>query len=143
MISAVLDTNILASGALARSGTIAQVLDGVVSGQFQLVLSQEILTELGRTLTKPYFATRLGEGTAALFVARLKAVALVTPLTETVTGIASDAADDAILATALSARANFLVTGDKPLQALREYQGVKIVSPAEFVSALPSDSAAG
>ncbi len=138
-----LDTNILASGTLARSGTIAHVLDGAIAGRFQLVLSQEILTELERTLTKPYFAVRLGEGAAVLFVTRLKAAALVTPLTETVTGVATDPEDDVILSTALSASADFLVTGDTGLQALREYKGVKIVSPAEFVAVLPDDTSSG
>lgn len=138
-----LDTNILASGALAHSGTIAQVLDGAVAGRFQLVLSQEILTELDRTLTKPYFAARLGEGAVALFVTRLKAAALVTPLTETVTGVATDPEDDAILSTAFSAKAGFVVTGDKGLQALRMYKGVQIVSPAEFVTVLPGGTSSG
>lgn len=58
----VLDTNVLASGALAHSGAIAQILDAALAGAFQLALSLEILIELERTLSKPYFATRLLQG---------------------------------------------------------------------------------
>lgn len=141
MIAAVLDTNVLASGAIARSGAVALALDGVASGAFQLVLSDEILAELERTLAKPYFAARLPADLVARYVSGLKALALITPLTRTVSGVATHPEDDAILSTALSAAADYLVTGDKRLQALGAYQTVRIVSPAAFVAILQSGPA--
>jgi putative PIN family toxin of toxin-antitoxin system len=110
MITAVLDTNILASGSLARQGTIAELINSALAGVFQLVLSQKILDELERTLRKPYFAARLDTETVARYIARLKAVALLTSLTRQVTGIATHPEDDLVLATAVSARVTFLVT---------------------------------
>jgi predicted nucleic acid-binding protein len=44
--------------------------------------------------------------------------------------------DDLILATALSAQADYLVTGDSQLQGLGAYRGVAIISPREFLSRL-------
>jgi len=141
VISAVLDTNVLASGAIAQSGAVALVLDGVASGAFQLVLSDEILTELERTLAKPYFAARLGADLVARYVAGLKSLAPLTPLTRTVSGVATHPEDDLILSTALSGGADYLVTGDKHLLALGAYQTVRIVSPAAFVAILQGGAA--
>ncbi len=136
MITAVLDTNVLASGALAHRGAVAEALDALLAGAFQLVLSQEILSELERTLAKPYFSTRLPAGTVTSYIDGLKAIALVTPLTIPVAGVATQPEDDLILSAALSGHADFLVTGDKHLHALGAYQGVQMLTPAEFVQIL-------
>ena len=60
MIRAVLDTNVLASAAIAHPGTtLATILDDVVANRFDLAISEYILVELRRTLTIPYYAARI------------------------------------------------------------------------------------
>jgi predicted nucleic acid-binding protein len=44
--------------------------------------------------------------------------------------------DDLILATAVSAKADYLVTGDSKLQQVGTYQGVAILSPRRFLEIL-------
>jgi predicted nucleic acid-binding protein len=56
VIRAVLDTNALASGAVASSGTLAMLIDAWQNGDFSVIISFAILHELERTLSKPYFA---------------------------------------------------------------------------------------
>jgi len=51
--------------------------------------------------------------------------------------VATQPADDLVLATALSGRAQFLVTGDHKLLGLKTYRGVVIVSVHEFLALLP------
>lgn len=48
--------------------------------------------------------------------------------------IAPDPDDDVVIGTALAARAEFVVTGDKSLQTVISYQGVRIVSTAEAMA---------
>ena len=48
--------------------------------------------------------------------------------------VVRDAADDHIIAAAVAAGAAFIVTGDRDLLALREYGGIRIITPAAFVS---------
>lgn len=133
MTTAVLDTNVLASGALATGGAVARVLDLALAGAFQLVVSAGILVELERTLRKPYFARRLGDELIVRYIAGLKAVSVLASITTVTSEVATHPEDDAILSAALSAHADYLVTGDKALQSLGSYQGVMIVSPADFV----------
>lgn len=59
MIRVVLDTNVLASGTLASTGTVAQVIDLWRRNAFAVIVSAEILEEFAETLRKPYFAARL------------------------------------------------------------------------------------
>jgi predicted nucleic acid-binding protein len=47
--------------------------------------------------------------------------------------VATHPEDDLVLATAISAKAEYLVSGDTKLQRLGTYEGVKIVSPREFL----------
>jgi predicted nucleic acid-binding protein len=60
----------------------------------------------------------------------------LVPLTHLVHGAATHPEDDAIISTALSAGANYLVTGDKPLQRIRTHRDLKVLSPREFLTLL-------
>jgi predicted nucleic acid-binding protein len=60
----------------------------------------------------------------------------VTPITVQVTGVASHPEDDLVLAAAVSAGADYLVTGDKQLLSLGRYQELGICSPPTFLELL-------
>ena len=51
-------------------------------------------------------------------------------------GIATTPEDDLILATAVSGNATHLVTGDRQLQNVGEYRGIKVLRAREFLSRL-------
>lgn len=136
MIIAVIDTNILASGSLVHSGNVAEIMDAIYDGRFQLASSQHILTELMRTLENPYFAQRLSTQQVVAFVSGLRAIAVVVTPTVTVTGVATHPEDDIILATALTVGADYVVTGDKHLQSVGAHGGTRIISTAEFAAML-------
>ncbi len=72
-------------------------------------------------------------------LARLRTEASLQPLTVRVSGSATHPQDDLILATALSGRANYLVTGDHGLLSVGAFQAVRIVTPREFLAYLASD----
>ncbi len=131
-----LDTNVLASGFTSRAGSAGQLLLLWTYGVFELVLSEHILTELTRTFRKPYFQQRLSQEQITADIALLHHEARITPITVTVHGIATHPEDDVVLATAVSGKANYLVTGDKKLQDLGSYQGVRILNPSEFLQVL-------
>jgi len=60
--------------------------------------------------------------------------ATLYPITVTITGVATHPEDDLVLATALSAGADYLVTGDRRFRArVPRYQGVIVISPADFL----------
>ena len=134
MIRAVLDTNVLASAAIARPGTtLATILDSVVANRFELAVSEYILVELRRTLATPYYAARITPAAAGRYVQLLISLGATVQITIPVSGVATHPEDDPILATALSAHADYLVTGDLRLRDhVPSFQGIPLISPSEF-----------
>jgi len=135
MISAVLDTNILASGTISAITPPGQIIDAWRDGKFLLITSEHILAELEHTLQKSYFQSHITETEVRNFIELLQYESVVTPLTIKVKNVATHPEDDLTISTAVSGQANYLVTGDGPL--LRKvgpiYQGVNIVTPNDFL----------
>lgn len=138
MISVVLDTNVLASGTVTTSNSPGQILNQWHDGQFELVVSEHIIDELERTLNKPYFKKRLTSKVITAFTDLLQNEATVTPITVKVSGVATHPEDDLVLATAVSAKAKYLVTRDRPLlrKVGKSCKGVKLVTPNDFLEKL-------
>jgi putative PIN family toxin of toxin-antitoxin system len=136
VIPVVYDTNVLVSGTVSTTGAAAQLIDAWRSGQCTLITSEPILEEVIRTLAKPYFQAHLAASQIQDVERLLRRWAIVTPLTVTVQGVATHPEDDVVLATAVSGKAEYLVTHDKKLQGVEEYQGVKILRPYAFLDLL-------
>jgi putative PIN family toxin of toxin-antitoxin system len=138
VIRAVVDTNVVVSGFVRANPQAApvRVLDAWRSGAYTLVVSQPILDEVASTLQEPYFRRRLSPTHIAADLTLLRHQAVITPLSVAVSGVATHPEDDLVLATAVSARADYLVTGDHQLQQLGTYQEVTILSPREFLAVL-------
>jgi putative PIN family toxin of toxin-antitoxin system len=136
MIRAVLDTNVLASAFLRHGSPPDQALRAAVAGLYRLIISDHILEELSRTLVQPYFRARLS---AEQLAANLEVIRLlsehVSPTTS-VRGVAPHPEDDLVLAAALNARADYLVTGDRAFLRVRQHQGTRLVTPQAFLVAL-------
>jgi uncharacterized protein len=144
VITAVLDANVLASGfvrANPDSATV-QTLDAWRAGRYLLILSEHLLDEVDRTLESPYFARRLSWERRANDMGLLRTRSAVIEITVSVTGVATHPEDDLVLATAVSAGADYLVTGDRKLQRLGSYEGVTIVSPRQFLDLLDEQESA-
>lgn len=131
----VLDTNVVASG-LLWSGTPTQLLDAAQSGELELFTSTRLLAELAGILTRAKFAkalaaTSLPREELVLGYAELATVVVPAAIPPT---IAADPSDDHVLACAVAASADFIVSGDKHLHGLGgQYKGIRIVTPAEMV----------
>jgi predicted nucleic acid-binding protein len=83
-----------------------------------------------------YFTARLSEEARRNNFRLILRLATPVPLDISVVQVASEAKDDPILATALNAGADYLVTGDKALLDLGAFEGTRIVTAAEFVAIL-------
>jgi uncharacterized protein len=68
------------------------------------------------------------------------ACSLITVLPQ-VRVVEGDPNDDVVIACALQARADYIVTRDKDLLSLGGYQGILIVTPREFIDLLEGSSA--
>jgi putative PIN family toxin of toxin-antitoxin system len=134
-----LDSNVLASGVLGLENPLStpgEVLRAWEARAFTLVISQHMLDEVERTLTDPYFQRRLTPEEINRGNLALRQRGRLIPITVTVSGVATHPEDDLVIATALSAKAQYLVTGDAQLQKLAAYQGLTLLSPRAFLGLL-------
>lgn len=139
MIRAVLDSSVLVSAFLKPDGASATLLARAGQGAFLLCLSPEIVAETANSLLRERHRRRLGYGPekVARFCELLGQVAERVGELPEIKAVPRDPKDDMIVATAVAARAGYLVTGDrKHLLPLGSYEGVEIVSVSTFLSVL-------
>ena len=126
---AVFDTNVLVAAFVAE-GICSRLLTRSRRKQFHLIVCPVILQEFDRVLIKKFSTTR-NEARSALQIVSQAVHSVVHP-SQFVQSVCRDPDDDAILACALEARADYLVTGDVDLLELRVFEGVRIVTPRDF-----------
>jgi putative PIN family toxin of toxin-antitoxin system len=114
----------------------SELVDRWEAGDFELAISSHIIIEVMRTFEDPYFQRRMTSAQLARVRILLQHQAKQTTVSAEIQGIATHPEDDLVLATAISARADYLVTGDLQLQKLGEYQSVVILSPRAFLDRL-------
>ena len=140
MNRAVLDANALLSGIVGverETSTPGANIRAWRAQRFELVTSEHIRAEVQRHLTEDrYFASRLTPEQMAANLESLAVDAIQATITVGVTGVATHPEDDLVLAVAVSAGADYLVTGDRQLLALGRYRGVAILSPRAFLTLL-------
>ena len=128
---ALLDANVLVSGALSARGAPARLIKAWLSGDFELIVSPLLLAELERVLAYPKIRSRIPQDDAATLLTLLREVGLLLEDPDDEPQVAvPDPADRYLVVLAASARA-ILVTGDAALLGLAELQ-IPVYSPAAF-----------
>jgi len=83
-------------------------------------------------LSNAYFAARLGPDTRNAFLTLARTTSTVVSITAPIPTVASTLEDNLVLATAESAGAPYLVTGDAELLRIGQYKGTVILSPRQL-----------
>jgi len=133
MIRAVLDVNVLIS-ALFWRGAPFEVVDALFERRYVGALSLSILRELTEKLRTKFKLPQ--ENIDQLIMLLLLRCVIVDP-PHTVTAV-TDEADNRILECALASHCKYVVTGDRHLLQLKEYEIVRIVTPREFLRIIGS-----
>ena len=127
----VLDTNILISSLLFK-GTLSRIVDLWKDGKILPVISRETFHEFKTVLEYPKFKLTKGE-TKAIIEEEILPFFEIVEITNTVSGICKDPDDDKFIACALSASADFIVSGDKALCDVVTHKSIKIISASHLL----------
>lgn len=140
MIRAVIDVNVLLSAIIGPLGFSRQIVLAWQAGRFVAISSAGIISELAEKLALPRIQRRYSiespQDILWLQVLLANQAELIIVPPEERLPVTGDPEDDYVLATARLAQAEYLVTGDHRLLDLRQYQGVRMVTPREFVQLL-------
>ena len=131
------DTNLFISYLIQplADGAPTRVIRAIFEGHFDLYISETHLRELMSTVhTKPYLNSRIADFELEGFIARLRLISTIVPdIDEPIPAITRDAGDDYLIVHAVTEQIDYLVSGDKDLLVLNDFEGVRIVTPAAFV----------
>lgn len=132
LLRVVLDTNIVVSAVLTRTGLESQILRLALNGELKLYVSPPILREYAEVLARPKF--RFTKSVQRQIVEEIKRAALVLqPMPHLL--VCSDPEDNMFLECSEAARADYLVSGN-----LRHFppawKSTRVVSSRQFLAAM-------
>jgi putative PIN family toxin of toxin-antitoxin system len=137
----VVDTNVLVS-ALLWQGTPGRLIELAADTQIELFTSRALIDELSEVLHRKKLAKQVKATglTSAQMVRHYSGrLARIVTARKLVNPVSRDADDDAVLACALTASANMIVSGDDDLLALKHYRDIPIVTPAQAIQRIEAD----
>jgi uncharacterized protein len=142
MISVVLDTNVLVSAHLTRNSKAEKILFLAEAGIIEIALSPQILRELEVTLLSPKLMKIHKDTPKQVYrsIVLLKEFAKMIPGAIEVDAVKADPDDNKILACAIEAHADFIVSGDHHLTDLKEYKNIRIMNPDTFLKLIDGSS---
>lgn len=130
-IKIVLDTNVLIS-ALLFKGELSKVVELWKKGRIVPLFSRETYREFKAVLGYPKFSLT-GQEIKMLVEEEVLPYFEIIDITKKASGICRDPDDDKFIACAVSASANFIVSGDKDLLDLKKYKSVRIINASELL----------
>jgi uncharacterized protein len=131
-IKFVLDSNVLVSAALFK-GSIARQAFNKATADGQILMSEPVLAELQDVLSRPSFDKYLSAQLRTAFLTDLLKVVEIVEITQAI-AVCRDPKDDKFLELAISGQCNYILSGDKDLLVLHPFQGIEIITPADFLA---------
>ena len=133
----VADTNVVVSRFLWH-GPERQLMDAARESIVELFTSQDLLAEFDDVLSRPKFSNRLDlrNVSRTFLIDEYSGLATVVARENLSTQISRDKDDDEVLACALAAECEAIVTGDNDLLVLQNYRGIRILRTADLIAEL-------
>jgi putative PIN family toxin of toxin-antitoxin system len=132
----VIDTNVWVSALINPNGTPARIINHPAA--FDLLTSTAILTELERVLHYDRIQKRyqLTDEMISAYLLTVRLDSELVEVTQQVNAVERDPDDNRVLACAVQAGADYVVSGDPHLVDLAAYQGIPILTPSAFFAVL-------
>ncbi|MFZ2224281.1 MAG: putative toxin-antitoxin system toxin component, PIN family [Candidatus Deferrimicrobium sp.] len=125
----VFDSNVLIAALLFPEGRAAAAVENILNGSDELVLSPPILREILSVLARKFSRDREELSRVAVVLGEMGQI--VEPSRRL--SVLPDEPDNRILECAVEGNAEAIVTGDKAMLAIREYEGIRLVTLADYL----------
>jgi putative PIN family toxin of toxin-antitoxin system len=121
------DTNVIIAAFISR-GTCAQLLEYCL-GEHSLFISEQVIDELNANLLKKF---KFSKESVSQTIQFLKNNFTILKTVKIPNKICSDSSDNSILGSAQFGKVDFVISGDKDLLTLEDFEGIPIISPSLF-----------
>jgi putative PIN family toxin of toxin-antitoxin system len=137
VLRVVLDANVYVSALIRPQGPPGEIIMRFLKNSFEVVLSPAIVEETVRAFAYPKVRKYIHAGVdPELWFEDVILLAQFVVGDYVVEGVSIDADDDKYFAAAAEGRATLIVTGDPDLLTVKEFQGIRIVTPRVFLDLL-------
>lgn len=130
MLRIVLDTNVLVS-AIVCNGKPRKLFQMGIDGKYKILISKETLDELSEVIQRPKF--KMVNEDIVRIISVLMETCENIQITSNFKVISNDPDDNIIINTANDGNADYIVSGDKDIKALKNFKKIKIVSVDEML----------
>ena len=137
MLRAVIDTTVWISG-IFWHGLPHQILEMWKAGDFEIIVSEAILSEIGTKLNEKAIEFEMQTEVVNEWLDLIIGEAIFVQPHEKIRAC-RDPDDDLFLKAAVECRADFIVSGDKDLTDMGKFRGIKLVNPRQFYDFLTRD----
>jgi len=131
------DTNILVSSTF-WSGDSDRILEKAETKEIELVLSEDILNEFSKVLDYEEIQNKIRDKNLGMrrTVEKITSISTIVKPRQRLEVIKEDPDDNIILECAIEGNVDYIVSNDKHLLKLEEFEGIKIIKPEEFLKIL-------
>jgi len=133
----VADTNIIISAFFLR-GSPRRIIDAARDDIIELYTSNALLTEIESVLSRKKFKEHIRSLNSNVddLIAGFSLLSTIVEPYHIEPVIKRDPVDDQVLACALAAECEIIVSGDDHLLSVKEYRGIRILTAKEFLDEL-------
>ena len=131
----VIDTNVYISAIFWR-GKPRKIIDMGRDGNIFIFTSMDIEKEIGDRLSAKF---HLAEDDVMRIMLDFGTFTIPIQPTRKISFIKDDPDDDKFLECGIACHANYIVSGDSHLQRAKEFEGIKILSPSNFLKIIRSE----
>lgn len=133
MLKVVIDTNVFISGVLVEVGTPSLVIKAWKRARkYQLFITEEIIQESLKVMHR----LKVDTGIIADWDKVIRGNAISVVPARKIKVIKEDPSDNKFLECAIEAQADYIISGDKHLKKLVEFEGIKIIDVKKFLDIL-------
>ena len=137
MLRVVLDANVYVSALIRPQGPPGRIIMRFLENAFEIVLSPAIVEETVRAFAYPRVRKYIHAAVdPELWFEDVILLAQFVAGDYELGGVSVDADDDKYFAAAIEGSATMIVTGDPDLLTIKEFQGIRIVTPRVFLDLL-------
>jgi len=135
VVRAVVDTNVIISGIISKKGIPHKILKAASIKKFLLITSEEINKEILKVLRQShiYKKYKITEQDILFINYVLNETSVMTKGVYKISSILKDKEDEKFLSCALEGNADYIISGDNDLLSIKQYHGIKIITPSGFL----------
>jgi len=137
MLVIVFDINVLVSSLIVK-GKPHELWQKAKGKEFTLAFSRQMLSNFANVIKRQKFQKYVTRADTRLFLNDLRMTGKLVPVKSRFKVVIEDPDDDIIIRTAFDAKADYLVSGDRHLLALKEFKGIRIVTVEQMLVILSS-----